>query len=116
MRFIPPVESMRVGGLPAGYRGRPRDQNESVRDLIGGSEHHDATKAYPAVRTCRCGAQVLRGSPADREHRAECGEPEEPEQPDTGGMVLPQCAAGCGRTANYGALFCSPQCSKKARG
>jgi hypothetical protein len=76
--FIPPIESMRVGGLPAS--SRPRTASESVRDLIDSSDRADASVAYPALRTCACGSQVLRGSPADAAHRAECGEPEEAEE------------------------------------
>jgi hypothetical protein len=118
MQFVPPVESMRPGALPADYRHRGHDPNERLRDLISDADGWDADVVYPVVRACSCGSEVLRGSHADTSHRRECGEPDETGEPERAPAVkLPVCAGpGCSDTANFGATYCSAQCRAKARG
>jgi hypothetical protein len=66
-----PIESMRCGAAPAA--DRPRSLAQQMRDMLDAGDGHNATFAYPPIRTCPCGAQVYRGSRADADHTRECG-------------------------------------------
>lgn len=105
-RHIPPIESMRPGGLPA---WSPVPPERALRHAIDDSEWGDASEAYPPRRTCRCGQMVLVPSEADEAHRAACGEPDEPE-PETAVPESRCKAPGCGLVINYGATYCSHRC------
>lgn len=106
-----PIEAMRVGGLPAsGYRQRSGD--ESIRDMIDNSDRHDAAEAFPALRTCRCGTEVLRGSRADDDHLAECGPPDPDPEPEFTVVVPEGKCRACGEPANPGAAYCSQRCAR----
>jgi hypothetical protein len=81
-----PVESLRCGGLPAGWddpgaaepeaRWDPRHDDGTVRvGKLGGGV---MVRGWARVRRCQCGSEVLAGSPADRQHEADCGKPGRP--------------------------------------
>lgn len=112
MRFVPPIEGMRAGGVPAGYR--PRSADDRLRDMVrdGLQDENDITLALPPVRTCRCGQEVVLGSRADAAHLDACG----PADPDPDAVTVPESSCVvCGRPANPGAQCCSPRCARAKR-
>jgi len=108
-----PVESLRCGGLPASdcY---PRSPESHLRDMIDKGPEGNLSVNYPPVRTCWCGTQVERNSPADALHIREHGpEPEPAEPEETVTAVTAECER-CGRQVAFGATYCSPRCQARA--
>lgn len=105
-----PVEAMRVGALPVSDH-YPRSPDRALRDMINEAPRGNLSVNYPPIRTCQCGAQVIRGTPADALHTDEHG-PEAGAVTATGETVAAVTSAceRCACPVPAGARYCSTRC------